>query len=101
MSTPRKPVRREFKPAYEWNAIQAFIEKKYNIALRGYKKEEDGVYRDFWHWLVDQCGIQTNGCYIHLPEDYEGTAEEWQKEIMGMLLKEFPELKTERIWVNW
>jgi hypothetical protein len=98
----KKPERKVFESAYEWNAVQEYIEKKYGVELRGYKRNVDGhddKYRDFWHWLLDRTSI-SNGTFFYLPEDY-GDADWWQIEIMKMILKEFPELATERIWVSW
>lgn len=95
-----KPERKIRSAVYNWNDIQDFIEGKYKVKLRGYKPEHDSEYRDFWHWLVDTCDIM-RGCFFHLPEDYKGSAKWWQIEIMDMILTEFPELKTEKIWVDW
>ena len=94
-----KPQRLIFDPTYDWHHIQQYIEQKYNIKLRGYKKEQDDVYRDFWHFIIDRCDIR-RGCFFSLPEDMDAT-EDWQKEILTMILTEFPELATERIWVDW
>jgi hypothetical protein len=95
-----KPERKVFAPAHDWNKVEEYIEKKYKVELRGYKPEVDSQYRDFWHWLLDKTEIH-NGTFFYLPEDYEGDADWWQKEIMEMILKEFPELATEKIWVSW
>lgn len=95
-----KPKRRTFAPAYEWNKIEAYIENKYKVSFRDYKKGVSGhdtKHRDFWHWLIDNCYIR-NESFFSLPEDYSGW---WQTEIMEMIFTEFPELKTERIWVSW
>lgn len=97
-----KPERKVFKSAYEWNAVQEYIEAKYGVELRGYKRGVDGhddKYRDFWHWILDKTEIG-NGTFFYLPEDY-GDADWWVKEILGMILTEFPELATEHMWVSW
>lgn len=118
-----KPKKRSRKSHYDYNEISDYIEKKYNIELRGYKKKKDGIYRDFWHWLLQRNEIH-NGCYIYLipedidydqvikDEDYIGIpkskwdgdyAPPWCIEICQLFIKEFPELLESdvEVYVEW
>lgn len=45
-------------------------------------------YQDFWHWLTDVADIHRGGTVELYPEMGRG-AEPWQKEILGLYLKEF------------
>lgn len=98
MSNLTKPQPKQHRPAYDYGEIADFIEKKYAIKLRGYKNEEDGEYRDFWHFLVDRCQIH-RGCYITVSEETGDGAEEWQKELLSLFLTEFG--SSIYIWVDW
>ena len=93
-----KPSRITFKPTYKWQDIENYIEKKYNIKLRGYKKENDKEFRDYWYWICNRCEIH-KGCFFYLPELEND--EWWIVEITELIIKNFPELKKEQIWVDW
>ena len=52
-------------------------------------------YLDFWHWISDVCEIHNGGhfnvnfqSYLDEKEDYK--AKEWIKEIIRLIIKEFP-----------
>ena len=94
-----RPQRKTFRPAYHWHDVQNYVEAKYGIEFRGYKRKVDGEYRDFWRFIVEKCGPH-RGSFIFLPED-TGGAEPWQLEILNLILAEFPELASERVWVDW
>lgn len=111
-----KPKKKVSKAHYDYHDIIKFVEDKYNIQTRGYKEEVDGIYRDFWHWMIEHNDVH-NGCYISFPEDWrvpEGDditpenleyhdkyAPTWVREIMEMIVKEFPGIEREEIWVSW
>jgi len=100
-----KPVQKVSQPYWDYHEVIDYIEKKYNIDTRGYKREVDGVYRDFWHWIVDMCSIH-NGSYFYLDiygwmtdTDLEYVTE-WQQEILKLIYDEFQE-EDMRFWVSW
>lgn len=45
-------------------------------------------YQDFWHWLCDVVNPQRGGT-MELYEGIEDGAEDWQKQILDLYLKEF------------
>lgn len=48
----------------------------------------DRPYQDFWHWLIDNADVRRGGT-LELDEEMGEGAEPWQKEILGLYLKEF------------
>lgn len=95
-----KPKKRSFAPVYYYNDIINYIQHKYNIRTRGYKREVDGKYKDFWHWILDKSGSINNGCFIYLPSIEEVEEEEWwQKEILQLIVNEFGD--NLKVWVEW
>jgi transposase len=115
-----KPIKYQPPTAYKYQDIIDYIEEKYNIKTRGYKEEIDGIYRDFWHWVIDRNSmLNRDGCYISIlsedvdysslvkEEDYlnkEDCRDEstWVLEILQMIRKEFPDLEIgDRVWVEW
>lgn len=86
------------KKALYWNEVENYIEEKYKIKLRGYKREEDTVYRDFWHWVCDCTSIH-NGCFFHLNTKEKDHLEWWIQEILEILNKEFGNCPF--FWVSW
>jgi len=51
-------------------------------------KFQDRPYQDWWHWLIDVVDVRRGGTLELDPEMGDG-AEPWQKEILGLYLKEF------------
>jgi len=101
-----KPVK-QAKYAYVYSDLIDYIEKKYKIQTRGYKREVDGVYRDFWHWLLDKTWCEMhNGSYQYLPIKDILTDEEWLKapdwvrEIAQLIFNEYGEDEME-CYVWW
>lgn len=96
-STIKKPEpRHHHEPCLSYNEAIAYIEGKYNIDTRDYyqpyTEDKDGDYRDFWHWVLDNCGDQiNNGSYFYLPiaEHYDHSPA-WVREILDHIKKEFP-----------
>ncbi len=94
----RKPIARTQAAAYDYNQIAKYIEEKYNIKLRDF---ENG--RDFWRFLLDRCDIH-RGCYIYISDETGDGAEQWQKDIINIFLKEFGKWRNGtavRCWVDW
>jgi hypothetical protein len=96
----RKPVRKQRNdPAFDWGELQEWVKYKTGKDVRDWagkfsKKEYDDLipYQDFWHILTDTQEIH-NGGYFYLSlreEDYE---ENFAKEIVRLLAKEFPKYK--------
>lgn len=111
MNKPESKQQNE--PVYDWHEIESYIEFKYNKKVRDWagkwiSKDRTLPYQDFWHWLIDNGGIN-NGSYfyIHTPSypDFEEDCkpeEPWINEILEILDKEFPEAKGElHCWVSW
>lgn len=94
-----KPQRRVFEDRYDYNKIEAYIEWKYKIQFRGYQQEERGVYLDFWHVLLRVCQI-ARGTFVRLPEA-DSYVDDWACDILNLIYTEFPELRTEPVWVDW
>lgn len=105
----KKPTKVAKQPTYDYNEIIDFI-------------EVDGVRMSFWRWLIEYTtGSVTNGSYISFPSDWRlPTADEingpvtqedldyhekhspaWAREIMEMIVKEFPGIEDEEVWVEW
>lgn len=66
--------------------------------MRGYKIEEDGVYRDFWQFLVSKFQIHRS-CYFTLSSETGDGAEDWQRILLGFFLAEFGPVIY--IWTDW
>jgi hypothetical protein len=99
----KKPVKKSHgEVCYDYNEMIDYIEHKYGIETRGYKQEVDGVYRDFWHWVLDHNNIH-NGCYASFPEDWDDDYyPEWTREIMRLIVAEFyPDGEELDFWVSW
>jgi hypothetical protein len=99
----KKPTKKSIHgPCYDYHEMIDYIEDKYEIQTRGYKREVDGVYRDFWHWVVDTTSIH-NGSYGYFPEDWEDEYyPEWTQEIMRLIVAEFyPNGEDLNFWVSW
>jgi hypothetical protein len=62
-------------------------------------------YLDFWHWLLEDYEDQIhNGCYVifYWQNHYESdNTPKWAKEIIGMILTEFPEEKEMFCYISW
>ena len=85
---PEGPVPHPRPPAYHYNELVEYVEKKYGIKTRGFRRELDGKYRDFWHFLMDRYGLGL-GRYMTLSDETGDGAEEWQQEILALFLIEF------------
>jgi hypothetical protein len=115
-----KPTKKSVGEAvYHYHDVIDYIEHKYNIQTRGYKRELDGIYRDFWHWFIEHAGGNVrNGSFAHFGvEDFrdengnfivsEADGDSyfdcpwWVVEILEMLEKEFPGITHEKVWVEW
>lgn len=99
-----KPTKQIKEPYWDYHDVIDYIEKKYDIETRGYKKKEDGVYRDFWHWYID-CSDISNGCYSHFGLysfliDSTGYTPDWVKEILQLIYDEFKEDEM-LFWIEW
>lgn len=98
-----KPTKQVKKPYWDYHDVISYIEKKYNIQVRNYEKE-DGVYKDFWHWYLDGSSIH-NGCYSNFDlysflYDKTGYTPDWVKEILQLIYKEFDEEEM-YFWIEW
>lgn len=100
-----KPVKRHrHTPSYDYHEVIDWVESKYNIDTRDYKREVDGKYKDFWHVILDSNEIH-NGCYFHLPniwieeEDDDKYDPWWVREILELIYREFPDI--EEVYVCW
>ena len=94
-----KPIAKTIQITYyDYNKVIDYIEEKYSIRVRdyaGYLKDlpNERPYLDFWHWIVDNYEIH-DGCYVTFTwqEHYDDEdTPEWVKEILSLILKEFPE----------
>jgi hypothetical protein len=117
----KKPKKYNPPAAYKYSDIISYIEDKYKIKTRSYKKEKDGIYRDFWDWIYANCHshLSKDGCYINLINedlDYKKEVSEkdyindkdadpsctWGIEILQIILKEFPDLEeSDKVWIEW
>jgi hypothetical protein len=118
------------EPYYSFWDIIRFIEHKYNINTRQYKKEKDGITRDFLQfivWLNGQPDRRRGFVQVIIPEMVDSTEPidenqylrvpvnfnsnqipGWIKEIGRYIFAEFPDLKTkneqmsfETVLIEW
>lgn len=81
----------------DYHECEQVVEEKLGYELRDTLGKFDPTrpgnknvpYRDFWHFLVDTCGV-TNGGTLYMPFEHEAK-EEWQKEILRAFHTEFGE----------
>lgn len=98
----QKPTKKEYA-YYPYNECAKYIEHLMGIKdIRDvdgkFYGNEAAEYKDFWHFLLDKKDIH-NGCAIQIcMEDADG-AEDWQREIVELFVKEFGE--GAYYWVEW
>ena len=63
-------------------------------------KKGEPPYWDFWHFILDHCGIYGNGCDFTMYKDLMEEAEPWQKEILQHYFDEFDQDNTGEIEFN-
>lgn len=102
----KKPEPKIDKPCYDWHEISNYVEEKYNIELRNYRKydfskdnegNKETPYCDFWHYLVYTYDIHNgsiftldltkDACIPKQCEKHENGA--WIKEILKLISDEF------------
>lgn len=108
----KKPIKVTHAPHWDYNSCIKYIESKYKIRTGDYnnkwlhrndKIRDKTPYRNFWHWVLDQHYDIHRGCFIdftvkeHLEDE---KTEQWVKEILTMLHKEFEEDEM-RFWIEW
>ena len=74
--------------------VQRKLENRKKVYAR--QKEIEPPYQDFWHWIIDACGVE-NGGTIVLGEDMieEDEKELWYAKILNLFLKEFGKKNSE------
>lgn len=60
---------------------------EYQAAIKAGEVTER-LYLDFWHWLLDVADVHRGGT-IELSADMGDGADQWQKDILALYLKEF------------
>jgi hypothetical protein len=108
----KKPVKVTHAPHWDYSSCIKYIEDKYKIKTRDYagkflqksdREVDETPYLDFWHWVISEYDWIKNECYIsfevkkHLEDE---KTEQWVKEILTMLYKEFEEDEM-RFWIEW
>lgn len=92
--------------AYQWNEVVEWVQQQSGRDVRDWAgkytdNRPDAPYQDFWHVICNGGGIH-NGCFFWVslnPNDYE---EDFCKEIVSVIAKEFPECEGEMYcWVEW
>ena len=100
----RKPEKKQQPACYDYHEMIEYIEDKYGIETRSYKKADGKIedFRDFWHWVL-QSGSIHNGCYAHFQEDWDHEdTPDWVREIMRFIVDEFyPNGEDLVFWVDW
>lgn len=92
------------KSAIDYHSAAMWIEQKLGYDLSdtlGMFKEghnPDVEYRDYWHFLVDNCDIQ-NDSKFWLTSDLLENCEPWQAEITQAFIDEFGDEC--EFWTNW
>lgn len=104
MATKKKTAKKSFKKPklykkeyYYWTDITKYIEDKYSMVVRDWagkfrrtRYDPNIPYQDFWHSILNKFHI-IEGNYetwaVYWGEYYD-RAEEWEKEIIDILIKE-------------
>jgi hypothetical protein len=101
---PRFPVDQK----YLYREVIKYIEDKYEIDTRDYKPLKNRSrmkMRDFWHWMMDVNYNVSNGCPIEIPEEWEEmdleSCPQWAREIIALIIKEFPDIIEVGMWASW
>ena len=92
---PAKPLKSFKHKLYNYSEVIDYIEKKYGISTRGYKRdvvdpEAQKQYRDFWHWMLETNTPHKDGSVIYVSEDWRPEdGPWWVVEILELIVKEF------------
>ncbi len=100
-TTPSKPSKRTRQPVLDYHECRDYLQAKHGYDERDYAgcydpkrgagRDDSLPYQDFWHWVVDVCGV-TNGGTITFSNDLLSSCKEpWQAEILERYLAEFGE----------
>jgi len=106
----KKPGKRT-KEYYDYHECRDYLQEKYSYDERDYAgkhnhgkaaknskavtalgltNDNDPPYWDFWHFVIDAGGVQSNSSFFHLTTEWlHGETEDWQKEIIQHYLDEF------------
>ena len=108
----QKPAKQTIQ-RWNYRDVIEYIEYKYQIKTRDMgqkyygKRDKDAPYWDFWHFVINELGEITNGCYLYLPlvaekYEYNGPPPEWFCEVLGYIKAEFaPDEDEIELWVEW
>lgn len=90
--------------AWDYNKCADKIEEVLGYKLRdtlgkhGKSESKEVEYRDFWHFIGDNCEPH-NGSIICIGSELKDGAKNWQKEIIDAFVEQFGD--DQEYWVEW
>lgn len=92
----KKPTKITRAAVFDYIECRDYLQEKYEYNERDYAghftdKGFDSPYQDFWHWVIDACGVTQGGTVYFANDLIDSCDKPWQAEILEHYLVEFGE----------